>query len=222
MYWADHLEVFPLPQKITVITADIVSSRDLGFDQDLLKQKIEAVNSALPELLVPFRVSRGDEIQGIMKGWLSSPAILRRLRYYLRPIALRIGIGLGFSDAIVNSSWDMNGIPFYRAREALDQNKASGAFMTLLKSGQAGIDQVANALLILLDSIRGAWSDEQWEAVHKYEQLGTYALAGEAIQISAQAVHKRCRHARWDEFRVGESALAEIGGLLEALSTKES
>lgn len=174
-------------------------------------------NRDMPGLLVPFRVSRGDEVQGIASGWLLDPTIIRRLRYQLRPISVRIGIGLGFSDAIVSNSWEMNGVPFFRAREALDSSKIKGSSSTQLKSGQPDLDPVADALLSLLDSIRATWSDQQWEAVHKYEQQGTYALAGEAIGITAQAVQQRCYRARWEDYRAGEAALVHIGVVLERL-----
>lgn len=80
-------------KKITIITADIVNSRKHYGIVNSIVDKLIGIQH--PNLITPFSMSRGDEIQGVTGGWLTNPEIIRRLRYLCRPLGLRIGIGLG-------------------------------------------------------------------------------------------------------------------------------
>jgi len=110
----------------TVITADIMGSRKSNL------YTIEELNKKLAkfqypeEMVTPFKILRGDEIQGVFKGVLTNPQILRRLRYCIYPVQLRIGIGIGniIEGLDKDTSWQMNGPAFHLARNALDQIKA--------------------------------------------------------------------------------------------------
>lgn len=212
---------------VTVITADIVRSREEpGYIRDL-PSKLGGLTH--PLLITPFSISRGDEIQAVCRGVLEAPELVRWLRYVCRPLKLRVGLGVGDieSGRESTSSWDMNGSAFIRAREALERLKqprggktprardSSTARITSVSSGDPVADYIAQAMFGLIDAIQARWTSEQWEAVHKYELLGTYKAAGEALGIAFQNVQKRCRNARWTQVREAELALKALGELLK-------
>lgn len=181
-----------------------------------------------PLLITPFTVSRGDEVQAVCEGVLQAPELVRQLRYVCRPLRLRVGIGIGEveSGRESRSSWDMNGSAFVRARQALDvlKGSATGAStgsrerspvrVTSVVSWDPSTDAVTQAMFGLMDAIESRWSEEQWEAVHLYERLGTYRAVSDVLGIAFQNVQKRCRTARWTEIREAEAALRTLGEML--------
>jgi len=201
-------------RRITVLTADVISSRKAGLDQHALAALLRDLTH--PALLVPFTVSRGDEIQGVMDGWLSAPQLVRMLRWRCRPLQLRIGLGLGcHSGALEPDPWKMSGPAFYRARQALEsvEGKQPG---TRVVTGNDRLDPVANSLLLLLDTLMARWTEGQWQAVMTYEQAGTFAQAGEILGVAAQNVQKRCKAAYWNQVRQAEEGLSRIADLVPA------
>ena len=198
---------------VTVLTADVIASRRHGEVGGFLAERL--ANLEHPALLTPFKISRGDEIQGLCRGSLEAPEIVRRLRYHCRPLALRIGIGIGEGPVTeAPSSWDLNGEAFFRAREALEKTKKRGNLLTGVVCGDERFDGLAEALFGLLDAIWSRWTEEQWEAVMAYERYGTYEAAGRVLGIAFQNVAKRCRAARWPAVCVAETALRRLGELI--------
>ena len=162
-------------QKITVITADIIGSRKAGLNQDALAHSLQGL--VRPNLLIPFTISRGDEVQGVMAGWLSAPQLVRSLRWLCKPHKLRIGIGIGYHEGRLGADpWKMNGPAFFRARQALESIAAGKEPATRVVTGEEGLDTLINTAWLLLDTITNRWTPGQWEAVMTYEQAGTLPL----------------------------------------------
>ncbi|MDA8233237.1 MAG: SatD family protein [Clostridia bacterium] len=201
-------------RKITVITADIIDSRNHPNFEKSLSAKLAKLDH--PAIISTFSISRGDEIQGITEGWLTAPEIIRYLRYHCRPLKLRIGIGFGAieDDEIEKSSWLMNGPPFYLARTALEEVQKLRDTLTLIKTGESEFDKFVNCIWLLIDTIQDRWTDEQWEAVHIYDSNGTYEEASKQLGISMQNVQKRCKAARWNQINQAEKILKEIQSYL--------
>ncbi|NLZ44379.1 MAG: hypothetical protein GX894_05935 [Clostridia bacterium] len=192
----------------TVITADVIDSRRQAIKVEEKKSAIAAI--AYPGLLTPFTISRGDEIQAVLEGVVLPLDLVRRLRYLCRPLALRIGIGIGRITSGLGSktSWEMNGPAFFRSRRALEEVKKERRAFTSLQTGDPEFDRLAGALLLLIDTIISRWTGAQWEAVMIYEEKGVYQKAAEVLGIAYQNVEKRCRAARWWAVQKAESALA--------------
>lgn len=190
----------------TVLTADVIDSRRQETVVAAKKARLDELTDAT--LVTPFTFSRGDEIQAVVAGALSSPALLRKLRYYCLPLQLRIGIGIGriTSGLGAGNSWEMNGPAFHRARQALDELKQHRHWRTRLVSGDPGLDQMMNTLLNLYDVIQSRWTLSQWEGVMVYEATGSYQEAGQRLGVAFQNVEKRCRAARWWVIREAEAA----------------
>ncbi|NLY88011.1 MAG: hypothetical protein GX085_00050 [Firmicutes bacterium] len=196
------------PPFFTVITADVIASRRQAISVEEKKEALSAI--AYPGLLTPFAISRGDEIQAVLEGAALPMDLIRQLRYLCRPLALRIGIGIGrVTSGLGNkTSWAMNGPAFFRSRRALEGLKKERRAFTGLQTGDEEFDRLAGALLLLIDVIASRWTDAQWEAIMTYEEKGVYRKAAEVLGIAYQNVEKRCRTARWWAVQKAEAALA--------------
>ncbi|NLG84351.1 MAG: hypothetical protein GX493_07045 [Firmicutes bacterium] len=205
---------------VTVFTADVIDSRRHGEVAGFLTTRLADLTH--PVLLTPFTVSRGDEFQGLCRGSLRAPEIVRLLRYRCRPLSFRLGIGIGEGPATeASSSWGLNGEAFFRAREALERTKKKTTLLTAVVSGDERLDAVAEGIFVLLDAVWTRWTKEQWEAVLAYERYGTYEAAGQVLGIAFQNVAKRCRAARWPAVRVAETALRRLGELMACSSPEQ-
>jgi hypothetical protein len=202
--------------KITVITADVIQSRKSGLDQAALTHSLREI--AHPALLIPFAVSRGDEVQGVISGWMSVPQMVRMLRWRCRPLQLRIGIGIGYYDGrLGDDPWKLSGPSFFLARKALDGIAASKDPATRVATGEDGLDPLINSLWLLLDTLMSRWTPGQWEAVMTYEETGTYAAAAKVLDVAAQNVQKRCKAAHWHQIRQAEQGLSKAEDLFLTL-----
>lgn len=204
-----------LMRKITVLTADVIDSRKVGLDQDTLTRSLNELTH--PALLVPFAVSRGDEVQGIMSGWLSAPQLVRMLRWRCLPHKLRVGIGTGYYDGRLEADpWKLSGPAFFQARKALESIAASKNPATRVVTGEDGLDTLINSVWLLFDTLMSRWTPGQWEAVMTYEQAGTYAAAAKTLGVAAQNVQKRCKAAHWQQIRQAEQGLSQAKSLLKS------
>ncbi len=194
-------------RNVTVVTADIIESRSAGDYKQSLKQKLNELQH--PALISLFTLSRGDEIQGVLKGWLRAPEIVRQLRFACLPLQLKVGIGIGLhTEPVEVNPWDMNGPAFHRARLALDDAKRKKGPSTIIKTGSPELDDVINCIWLLIDMRQMKWTAKQWEAVQAYEKYGTFAGASKNLKITLQNVQKRCRAADWNQLRLAEKTLA--------------
>ena len=97
----------------------------------------------------------------------------------------------------------------------MDDLKGSKQASTEIVTGGAEeLDRLLNATLLLLDTILAGWTEAQWEAVHVYESVGTYAAAGDRLGVAPQNVHKRCQAAHWAVVREAEDALRLVASIL--------
>lgn len=202
-------------KKITVVTADIINSRRSNEIVDSLAKKLEDFKH--DELITPFSMSRGDELQGVINGWLIAPEIIRNLRYHCRPLELRIGIGIGLIEKhrINENSWSMNGPAFHHARMALKETEKNKGITTIIRTEVKELDKFLNCIWLLIDTKQAEWTDKQWEAIQVYDSIGTFEDASTILGISMQNVEKRCRAARWKQIRQAEDTLKQLQFYLE-------
>ena len=197
-----------------VLSADVVSSKShlksIQYREELIS-KLELFHEANSKVLgTRLRLSRGDEIQGIVTDITQFAMVLRRLRYFIRPLQIRVGFGVGeiITPVDTDDPWQMDGPAFHRARQSLTEAKSLKWTSTYFLSGDNLFDRRINLVLMMIDTIQERWTEAQWEAVYTYEQLKTLKSAGEQLKISYQNVNKRCMAAKWAVVREAE---AEIG-----------
>ncbi len=197
----------------TVITADIVRSREHQNSAGKIRNDLTELYQEL-DTAYPFTLLKGDEIQGVLSGFLPEqlPKTVRSLRFYLYPLKTRVGIGAGSinRERTTSNPWELNGEAFFRAREALDYLKEGALQRIYLKSGHQEIDLILNSLWLLMDLIQSGWTGPQWEATWTYEKAGTYKEAAKTLDIAFQNVEKRCRAANWKEFSRSEENMKQI------------
>lgn len=202
----------------TVITADIIDSKRKFYRPEeilQLEEKLAIFNEEVQEELVArFTLSRGDEVQGLIRSPERILSLLRKLRYRFYPLEIRIGVGIGdISTPIVEEdSWAMNGEAFHLAREALDLVKDQRWTKTHLRSILPLFEKSVVPILKLLDIIQDKWTAQQWEAIHLYEKTGTLKKTAEQLGIAFQNVEKRCVAARWQVVKEVEE---EYEGFIE-------
>lgn len=198
-----------------ILTADIVDSRHhIGTPEkrhDLLETLDSFYHQYKEEFLTQLRISRGDEIQGVIAKPREFAVLLRRLRTTLLPLEIRASFGMGeiSSKIVPEDPWAMDGAAFHRAREGMNALKPSRWQKTTLVSDNPIWDRQMEAILMLIDTIQERWTPGQWEAVEAYERWGTYEAAAKALNVSFQSVEKRCRAARWPVIREAETRIGE-------------
>lgn len=229
----DYKNKFSLKNsKYVVITSDVIESKKIKNLKNILIYKLHKINKLFYEqLLTPFTISRGDEIQAICNDIYNLPKIIRYLRYACLPIKLRIGIGIGSieNNPTTSNSWDMNGEAFFNARLAIeslsDKNYPCTHINTFykksdLKGKDTNITEISiNTIFNLIDTIMNKWTLRQWEAVQYYSEQNTYEKAAQLIDVSWQSIQKRLKSADWLVFENSESNLSYI--LKEYLDTLE-
>lgn len=195
------------------VTADIIGSRKEGANVRRAEGKLCQLNAGFKDsIAVEFVLFRGDEIQGVLTAAADLPRFIRHLRFQLRPLDLRIGVGCGSIESGWGReySWQMDGSAFHHSREALKQIERSRVPATRFAGGDAAGMETINTFYKLLDTIQARWSEKQWSAVAAYDCGGTYALAGKELGITAQSVNKHCRAAGFGAVRESEFYLAEL------------
>ncbi|HOQ67417.1 MAG TPA: SatD family protein [Candidatus Atribacteria bacterium] len=207
----------PSPEeKFAALTADIIGSRKLknqGFSRSQIEKAISQLNTAREAFIVSkFCLLRGDEIQGVVFPPREAIVMVRYLRFYLRPVQIRVGIGIGdiTTEIDKNNPWNMDGSSFHRAREALEEIKLSRHPATFINSLEEDFDYNLNVILALMDVISNRWTDGQWEAIHAYEQMGTYQKASQVLKVRPQNVAKRCQSAHWKVFSEAEKHIQKL------------
>ena len=187
-----------IEQKRNVITIDVIRSKKEKYLGQIIREKIAVINP--DRYAFSPALSRGDEIQCVVKRGENPFSAIREMRFALLDYQLKIGIGLGEIEIpeIVRDSWDLSGEAFFRAREALDQ--LSGADETCVKmcSGDIKLDLAINSALTLMNLIMNNWTPTQFNYIMFYERYGTYEKAAQALQVSSQNINKACKRAHWD------------------------
>ncbi|MFW6148646.1 MAG: SatD family protein [Atribacterota bacterium] len=196
-------------ENFVVITADIVKSREQDALRSKIVEKIKIFDC--PDFAIPFSVSRGDELQAVLEKPNKLAKIIRRLRYFVKPLELHIGVGIGEINKHefrnVHSSWDLTGEIFIKARDALDIAKDSRLYKTFIKTEDEFESICLNAIFLLLDSLETEWTEKQWEAVHTYENEGTYEKASKILGSTIQNIQQHCRSAKWTVVKEVEEKL---------------
>jgi len=216
-----------------VITADVINSKNSNKDilkflelKNIYYNEDEVLNILLTEqaqkitmslqsknlISTDVSISRGDEIQVFCSDIINIIEVIRQLRYYFRPLKIRIGVGIGgINTEKSDNSWNMDGEAFFKAREALDKVKIQDKKrMTYICSPNEQFDIISNSIYMLMDSIINEWSDSKWESVNAYEVYENYEKAGNSIGKSRQSISNNCKTAHFEKIKQAEEDLKRI------------
>lgn len=180
-----------------VLVADVVGSARTRDVRSLLAAGLRSATSAhLKEgrIRLPYAVTAGDEFQAIAAGLIHVPDLVFDLRRRLRPLELRIGVGIGAIPGRLQPPVNqLSGQAFENARAAIEAAKdarAHTAKATFFHSGNQQFDLLANLIYRLHDALVGSLSKKQWRTIDAYLEKGRVDLAARALKIDASTASR--------------------------------
>jgi hypothetical protein len=209
-----------------VVIVDLVRSRRLPADA------LAAVHRRLTGLetdaavVLPFRPTTGDEWEGVVAGAAAAYRIVRRWQEAIHPQRLRAGVGIGpLADPLGPDPREMTGPPFYAARAAIAEAKATDRLVVFrravpggaeppgrVRSGDAGHPALdtANVLAELIHLGERRWSPRQREIASLYGRLGSVTQTAERLGVRPPAVTIALRRAGYHPLMRGVSHLLTL------------
>jgi SatD family (SatD) len=209
-----------MPDKLWgVIVADVVGSSRTRNLRSVLHARLRLVTSAhLREerIRLPYAVTAGDEFQTVASDLRQIPELLFDLRRRMRPLQLRIGIGIGrISGPLRAPVNQLGGQAFEFARTAIDETKEGrqhSGKVTRFHSENEEFDLVANLIYNLHDALVGRLSEKQWRTVDAYLAKGRVDLAAKTLRINASTASRNLSRSHlWQTLEMIDSMKKIIG-----------
>ena len=209
-----------MPEKLWgVIVSDVVGSSRTRNLRAALNAKLRlAATAHLKEELIrlPYAVTAGDEFQTVATDLRQIPGLLFDLRRRMRPLQLRIGIGIGRINGPLRGPVNqLGGQAFEFARLAIGETKEGrlhSGKVTRFHSEKKEFDLLANLIYNLHDALVGHLSEKQWRTVDAYLAKGRVDLAARALRINASTASRNLgRSHLWQTLEMIESMEKIIG-----------
>ena len=203
-----------------VLIADVMASSARTNVRTLLGKGLAAASEKhLRRKLIrlPYTVTAGDEFQTLTAELPSLPALLLELRAALRPLPLRIGVGIGtVADRIQPPVNRLTGEAFQFARRALENVKTSGLFkfdvLTAFVSHNEHFDQTINLLYGLHDTLVFQITAKQWEAIRQFLDQPSLEQTAKRLKLDASTVSRNLKRGYyWQLTETVKAAGALIG-----------
>ena len=184
-----------------VLIADIIASTARRGLRALLGKKLAAASEKhLRQKLIrlPYTVTSGDEFQTITGELATLPALILDLRTALRPLSLRIGVGIGsVSDRIQPPVNQLTGEAFELARRAMESTKAGSLFkfdmLTAFASGNEDFNDTINLIYGLHDTLVLQITSKQWEAIGAFLSRETLEPTARRLRVDISTVSRNLK-----------------------------
>ena len=184
-----------------VLIADVVGSRTRSDLRELLGQRLETASRAHlrgKHIRLPYAVTAGDEFQTIVSSYARLPELIFDLRELLRPLRLRVGIGIGKVPGVVREPVNrLGGEAFQFARVALERVKAGEGnkfrVLTGFKTQDAGFDSTANLIYALQDTLLLKVTEKQWETIAVFRKKRRLHDAAKAMGLDVSTVSRNLK-----------------------------
>ena len=184
-----------------VLIADVLESSSRPGMRALLGKKLDAVSKRhLQRKLVnlPYSVTAGDEFQTVTGNLPSIPAVILDLRAMLRPLSLRIGIGIGHvSDRIQPPVNRLSGEAFQFARKAIENIKTGNLFkfqvLTAFVSRYEHFDKTINLIYGLHDTLVLKITERQWETIQEFLDSPTLEHTAKRLKLDNSTVSRNLK-----------------------------
>jgi hypothetical protein len=180
-----------------VIVSDVVGSSRTRNLRAVLSDRLRLVTAAhLKEerIRLPYAVTAGDEFQAVAADLRQIPGLVFDLRRRMRPLQLRIGVGIGrISGPLRGPVNQLGGQAFEFARVAISETKEGrqhSGKVTRFRSPNEQFDLLANLIYNLHDALVGRLSEKQWRTVDAYLAKGRVDLAAKALRINASTASR--------------------------------
>jgi len=185
------------PKVWGVVVADVVGStrtQDVGA---ALGPKLRIATMAHIEekrIRLPYAVTAGDEFQTVASEINQIPGLLFDLRRRMRPLRLRIGVGIGaISGRLRPPVNQLTGQAFEFARAAIEKAKQGRAHLgksTGFQSTNEQFDLVADLIYSLHDALVGNPSEKQWETMDAFLAKGRVDRAARSLRLNASTASR--------------------------------
>jgi hypothetical protein len=184
-----------------VLLADIIASTARRDVRAMLRKKLATASEKhLRQKLIrlPYTVTAGDEFQTITGELAALPALILDLRSALRPLSLRVGVGIGrVSDRIQPPVNQLTGEAFQLARRAIESIKTGSNFkfdvLTAFASGNEGFDNTINLIYGLHDTLVRHITVKQWEAIGAFLSRGTLEPTARRLRVDISTVSRNLK-----------------------------
>lgn len=191
-----------MPSKTyAVLIADVMESRARADLRGLLGKKLAAISRRhLRQKLIqlPYTVTAGDEFQTVTRSLPSIPAVLQDLRAALRPLSLRIGVGLGRVPGRIQPPVNrLGGEAFQSARKAIESIKAGNLFkfevLTAFVSRHEHFDKTINLIYGLHDTLVLKITARQWETIEEFLNAPTLERTAKRLKLDPSTVSRNLK-----------------------------
>jgi hypothetical protein len=184
-----------------VLIADVVESRARADLRGLLGEELAAISRRhLRRKLIqlPYTVTAGDEFQTVTRSLPLIPAVLQDLRVALRPLSLRIGVGLGRVPGRIQPPVNrLGGEAFQSARKAIESIKAGNLFkfevLTAFVSRHEPFNQTINLIYGLHDTLVLKITARQWETIEEFLYTPTLERTAKRLKLDPSTVSRNLK-----------------------------
>ncbi len=190
-----------------VLTCDIIDSKKT-VKEKVLEEKLKEINNSYLNMnyLTDFNLSRGDEIQGVIKINKEFFEIIRQIKLFMYPYKLRMGISINkneFDQKNEKNSWNLSGASFFEARDLLEAIGKSKEIKTKFSLEHAYL----NSFYIFADMLHENWSEKSVEGILLMDRLKSLKEVAEKIGIRPQSVQDRLKSANYYKLIQAEEEL---------------
>jgi hypothetical protein len=190
-----------------VLIADVLESSSQRGMRALLGKKLAAASKRhLQRKLVnlPYSVTAGDEFQTVTGNLPSIPAVILDLRSMLRPLSLRIGVGIGrVSDRIQPPVNRLSGEAFQFARRAIENIKTNNLFrfrvLTAFASRNEPFNSTINLIYGLHDTLVLKITAKQWETIQEFLDRPSLEQAARRLDLDPSTVSRNLKRGYYSQ-----------------------
>ena len=191
-----------MPAKIyAVLIADVMASSSQADIRGLLGKRLAAASKRhLHQKLIrlPYSVTAGDEFQTVVGSLAMLPAVILDLRSALRPLSLRVGVGIGhISDRIQPPVNRLSGEAFQSARRAIESIKGGSLFkfstLTAFESRSKYFNNTVNLLYGLHDTLVLKITPKQWDTISEFLGRPTLEKTARRLRLDASTVYRNLK-----------------------------
>jgi len=211
-------------RRFLAVIADVQGSRDIpdraAFQRRLLRT-LKRLNRRFRGERLPadFRVTAGDEFQGLLTNPADLVDVTAELADELHPVRLVFGAGWGhLATDLVADVAALDGPCFHAARRSVSEAARRGRWVQVEGFGDVE-DEAVSAFFLLIGALREGWTATQT----KYARAARGRLqkdVAEQFGVSPSVISESLKSARFDAVATGERALrrlmAQFAGMAES------
>ena len=194
-----------------VLIADVIASGTRGPLRRMLHERLAAASRAHLHskwIRLPYAITAGDEFQTIATRLDVLPRLLLDLRSRMRPLALRIGIGIGrIPGRIAGPVNQMDGEAFRFARQAIDSLKKTqtGGGLTAFRTTDGEFDATLNLIYGLQDTLVRRITEQQWKTIRARMKSRRIEDAARALKRDISTVSRNLKRGYYGQLMAAAS-----------------